>query len=639
VSKLRRKVRAAKAAAEADTPTAGLPAAQGDNTALHRWTAPILGIVALLILANVLVYADVIHYGFVYYDDPQYVSDNPNVTAGLTGHGLLWAFNVGYQANWHPLTWLSHMLDVELYGLDAGAHHVTNVLLHIGSTLLLFWILWQMTGASGRSAFVAALFAVHPMHVESVAWIAERKDVLSTFLGMLTICAYLLYVRKPRWTRLLGVEGVFALSLTAKPMLVTLPFLLLLLDYWPLCRISFEPRGNLWCLVREKTVLFILAAASSVVTVIAQQSGGTVVRLGAIPLHDRLENVFITYITYIWKTFWPSRLGVLYTTQRSVLDLWFAAAAGLIGLSILVIWIGRRRPYVPVGWFWYLGTLIPVIGLVQVGRQTMADRYTYVPSIGLYLIIAYGLADAFSGTLARKLAPVAGGLTVLALMVVSRTQVGYWSSSRALWEHTLEIGNADSYAHLGLAYAAEREGKLDEATHEYAEAVNLDPTYPQAQYNLATILAKQDRWGEAGTHYLEAIRLSPADPSIGDTELRMAHYGAGRALADEGRMDEAAEHFAESLRLDPAFPEAHNAFGLVQAKRGNLDEAIKHFSETVRLDPRHVAARANWGILLANQGKTAEAITQFSEILKISPGNRAANDWLNRLSTAEPAAR
>ena len=480
-------------------------------------SGPALWLSLALILANLVAYAPVWHYGFVNYDDPGYISDNPHVAAGLTAQDVWWAFTTGFFANWHPLTWLSHMLDVELFGMNPGPHHFTSVLLHIANTLLLFWLLHRITGALGRSAFVAGLFAVHPLHVESVAWLSERKDVLSTLFGLLTIWAYVEYVRRHGLRRYLVVLLLFALSLMAKPMLVTLPFVLLLLDFWPLGRVSLEaidPGRSGWAalwdrrsivlrLVLEKLPLLALTIVSSVITFVVQQRGGTMLQLGVLPWNRRVGNALLAYFSYIGKTLWPTRLAALYPFRSS--PGWEVAAAilGLIGVSVTVIWDGRRHPYLPVGWLWYVGTLVPVIGLIQVGQQSMADRYSYIPLIGLFVIVAWGIPDLLARWPYRSTAlPMAAVFVILACMIAARGQVLYWRNSIALWERTLEVTDENPVAHNNLAAALLVQGRTGQAIAHFSEALRIRPDYAEAHRNMGLL------WKTKGGPQ----RLSPTIP-------------------------------------------------------------------------------------------------------------------------------
>ncbi|PYS37658.1 MAG: hypothetical protein DMG14_20515 [Acidobacteria bacterium] len=633
-------------------------------------------IVVFLVAINLLAYAPVRHYGFVNIDDPQYLTQNPQVKSGLSWHGVLWAFTTGHQANWHPLTWLSHMLDVQLYGFNAGAHHLTNLLLHIANTLLLFWALFQMTRALGRSAFVAALFAVHPLHVESVAWVAERKDVLSTLFWMLTVCAYIGYVRQPRSARYLAVISFFAVGLMAKPMLVTLPFVLLLLDFWPLGRLTLRQRSNFPKLIREKIPFLILTAISSAVTMFAQRRGGAMVGVDVVPMTIRLANACVAYFTYFWKMFWPTGMAVLYPTPiRAVPDWWLVAAIGLIVLSVLAIKLATRRPYVFVGWFWFLGTLVPVIGLVQVGRQAMADRYTYVPLVGLFLIVAFGLGDALASPPARRrVLMTAGGLVIVSCVWATRVQLRYWSSSEALWEHTIRVTTDNAVAHFSLAVAFTEQGKPDEAMREYSEALRIVPQYAEAHYNIAEALTKSGKTDAAIAHYSEALRLAKiSQTGLDQYQLAAAHHDLALAFSSKGNMEEAGAHLAEALRMNPNFPEAHNSFGIHYLIKGNADEAIAHFAEAIRLKPDYAVAHnnlgsalankgrledaiseyaeavrvdrsyadahTNLGILLAKEAKTTEAISHFSEALRINSNDQVARGWLTNLTSKTSATR
>jgi tetratricopeptide (TPR) repeat protein len=553
--------------------------------------------VVLLVALTAFAYAPVAHYGFLNYDDPQYVTHNPNVTAGLTWQGLKWAFNIGYQSNWHPLTWLSHMLDVQLFGANAGAHHLTNVVLHIANILLLFWFLLKVTRSSAHSALIAAFFAIHPVHVESVAWVSERKDVLSTFFGMLTLCAYAIYASRPRRSTYFAVLGLFALSLMAKPMLVTLPFVLLLLDFWPLRRFTLREASNIRQLVREKIPLLALSSMSSFATYLAQQKGGSVVGVDAIPVAARVANAFVAYFDYLQRIFWPARLAVLYPAVLTARDWWWLAALGVLGISILSIRAAERRPYFPVGWFWYLGTLVPVIGFIQVGRQATADRYTYVPLIGISIIAVFGISEAHSSLSWRKyIFVIAGGAAIGACLWRTRTQLEYWASSRELWAHALEITSENELAQFNLAAALQDEGKVDEAIVHFSEAARIEPHNANAQYSFASILIKNHRsLDEAATHLAQAMRDQP--------DFAEAHDALGIDYLIQGKLDRAAGEFAEAIRLKPDYASAHNNLGTVLGNQGQIDHAISEYAEAVRLDPSLEDARINLGILLAKRGR------------------------------------
>jgi hypothetical protein len=528
---------------------------------LRKWA------MIFLILLNVLTYSPVRDYGFVNYDDTQYITRNPQVTKGLTWGGVRWAFTTGDQANWHPVTWLSHMLDVQLFGMDAGLHHLTNLLLHTANSVLLFGVLFDMTAAIGESTFVAALFAVHPLHVESVAWVAERKDVLSTLFWMLTMLAYVRYVRRPGPARYAIVVGLFAVGLMTKPMLVTLPFVLLLLDYWPLRRWTLQPRGlkpttaDLKKVVLEKVPLFILTVASSVVTTIAQQRGGALAGADVLPITNRISNACLTYVAYIGKIFWPTGLTALYPMPHTVSAWWIATAIVLIAMSILAIQQAKARPYVFVGWFWFVGTLVPVIGLVQVGRQAMADRYTYVPSIGVFLIVAFGVSSLVASSLPRKrMVVAAAGVLLFAGTLAARGQLGYWSSSEVLWKHAIEVTNDNALAHYSLAIAVGEQRNRNEAIREYLEALRIEPVFAEAHYNIALAFTESGRTDEAIAHYTEAIRLAQVEATgLDSQQLATGHFNLALALAGKGKVDEAGGHFVEAIHLNPGLAEAHTA--------------------------------------------------------------------------------
>jgi tetratricopeptide (TPR) repeat protein len=573
---------------------------------------------AALVAAGAFVYAPVRHHEFVNFDDAQYVRDNAAVAGGLSGRALSWALTTGHAGNWHPLTWLSHMLDVELFGLDPGLHHLTSAVLHVVNALLLFGLLLRMTGALFRSAFVAALFELHPLHVESVAWIAERKDVLSGFFFFLTLWAYLAYVRRPRGSRYALVVVLFALGLMAKPMLVTLPFVLLLLDVWPLGRTA-EPFARRRLIV-EKLPLVGLALASSVVTVLVQQHAGAIKGLGVLPFDRRLATAVLAYVTYAARTVWPSGLAAIYPYPAS--SRWWpilGAIAVLAAASALALRAAPRHPYLPVGWFWYLGTLVPVLGLVQVGSQPWADRYTYIPAIGLFIIVAWGTVDLLARWPRRDLLLAAAATVVLAGCAISaRTQVGYWRNSVALWEHALEVTAGNHRAESNLAHALARQGRLDEAVARYVAALRIEPDFAEAHNNLGLVLADQGKVGEAMSHYSEALRVLP--------DYLEAHNNLGVALMGGGRDTEAIRHFSEAVRIDPTVAVSHNNLGAACAHAGRLDAAAREFAEALRLDPGYAEAQTNLavahnglGAALGDQGKGDEAIDHYVQALRLRP--------------------
>ena len=480
----------------------------------------------ILALATLAVYAQVFTCDFINFDDNLYVTDNSHIQSGLTWQGIKWAFTTNQAYNWHPLVWISHILDCQLYGLNPIGHHLTNLIFHIINTLLLFLVFKNMTGQIWPSAFVAALFALHPLHVESVAWVSERKDVLSTFFWLLTMWFYIRYVRRKTFATYLPVMISLALGLMAKQMLVTLPFVLLLLDYWPLNRFGQnQPKGRdkktiktasfLYCF-KEKIPLLILSAIASLVVLLVQ-SEATLVKL--IPFKYRLGNALVAYAKYIIKMFWPARLGILYPHPGSELPVWqvMTAVCMLLFISIAVILAGRRHKYLAVGWFWFLGTLVPVIGLVQVGLQGMADRYTYVPLIGLFIILAWGAADIF-GKLRYKttVLSIAAIVILSALSTLTWLQVGHWQNSFTLFEHTVAVTTNNDLMHFNLGSMYLREGKTDEAIKHYTESVRIKPDQPTIHNNLAILFGRQGKYDKAIESYRQVLKYRPNDKIASD---------------------------------------------------------------------------------------------------------------------------
>jgi tetratricopeptide (TPR) repeat protein len=512
---------------------------------------------------------------------------------------------------------------------------------HVANTLLLFIVLKKMSGTVWQAAFVSALFALHPLHVESVAWVAERKDVLSTFFWMLTMWTYVRYVEYPKLSRYLLVLLSLALGLMSKPMLVTLPFVLLLIDYWPLGRFWGERPGDViisenhkpkdrsqqWSdpfrLVREKVPLFALSAASSVVTGFSQHSGGATSSLDVLPLKIRIGNALVSYVAYAGKMIWPKGLAVIYPYPAGEFTAWKVAGATilLICISALAIRAARRRPYLAVGWLWYLGTLVPVIGLVQVGSQSMADRYTYVPLIGLFIIIAWGVADLLAGWRYRRivLATSAGAL-LLAFMVCTSLQVSYWRDSFVLFGHAIEVTANNPVAHYNLGHAMAKQGNLNEAIGHYSKALQGDPNLKQAHNNLGVALYKQGKVDEAITHFNEALRIAP--------DYAEAHYSLGMTLAEEGKLQEAISYYSRALQARPNYAEVYNDLGVALARQGKLDEAISHHSKALQIRPDYPEAYNDLGIALARQGKSDEAISYYSRALQIKPDHAEAHNNL-----------
>jgi tetratricopeptide (TPR) repeat protein len=572
-----------------------VPVAAPATGANKYWDAIALAALAALCVA---VYAGVWSFGFVQFDDPQYVYQNPNIANGLTWRGLQWAFTTGYAMNWHPVTWVSHMVDIQLFGLAPGPPHAINLLLHIGSTLLLFWILATTTGARGASATVAALFAVHPLHVESVAWISERKDVLSTFFWMLTIAAYVRYVEAPSGRRYGLVAICLAIGLMCKPMLVTLPFVLLLLDWWPLRRLQvtrgLKPAG--YVLLKEKLPLIALAIASSVATLIAQQRGGAVVRLETMPIALRIQSAVVSYVAYLWKTIWPADLYMFYPHAVSLPAGEVAACAAILIAITAGVLIARSWRYAAVGWFWYLATLVPVIGLVQVGRQAMADRYTYIPLIGVFLIVVWAAKDSIAALSARRwLGPLLAACVILPSAVVARAQVQHWRNDQTLWTHALTI------------------------------AADLDPRRAS--------LATQYLLAEGNVVPLQTLLFSQASGS--DVFPALARQYLGRLFARHDRLDDAIAMFQDAIRLGPTIPEFHGDLAGLYVRQQRLDAAVTEFREAVRLGPNVPEAHRNLAVALAQLGRNDEAVRELQEVLRLKPDaadvRQALADFLRKI--------
>jgi Tfp pilus assembly protein PilF len=584
-----------------------------------------------LVVATLAVYGQLKNYQFINYDDNIYVYDNPPVQAGLTLKGLSWACTTKHAGYWLPLTWVSHMLDCQLFGLNPGYHHLTNLVFHIANSLLLFLWLWYLTPSLGCSFMVAALFALHPMHVESVAWVAERKDVLSTFFWLLTMWAYVWYVKRPGWVRYLLILVSFSLGLMAKPMLVTLPFVLLLLDYWPLGRLSLKgpaagaasspPRvAALRHLLWEKAPLFGLAALFSLVTFYAQKEVGALWSIKTLPFTMRLANALVAYVSYLGKMLWPAHLAVLYPHPGPNLPLWQAAAAGLglAALSFLALQQARRHPYVPVGWLWYLGTLVPVIGLMQVGRQAMADRFTYVPFIGLFMAVVYGTAAlAVRWRAPRLLLPVGAGMALAALAACTWVQAGYWRDAISLYEHTLKVTRSNPVIQNNLGEALAAQGKLAQAAAHYAEALRLKPDLAQAHYNLGVAWATQGKLAQAVAQYRAALRLRPDFPE--------ARNNLGEALATQGKLAQAVAQYRAALRLKPHLAVTRNNLGVALANQGKIDQAITQFRTAIQIKPDFSDAYFNLGLAFLAKGDDDQAKMIFQNFLKINPDKAGKN--------------
>jgi tetratricopeptide (TPR) repeat protein len=558
----------------------------------------------LLAAVTLAVFSQAAFFDFVAFDDDDYFRENPHVLSGLSLGGIAWAFQTGFASNWHPLTWISLMLDVDLFGGGPMAPHITNILLHTANVVLLFALLRRLTGSHWKSAMVAALFAWHPLHVESVAWISERKDVLSGFFALLTLFAYARYVAqaenstsKSSVTRqYLVVLGMFALALMSKPMMVTLPFLLLLLDYWPLRRFDFvcANAGLIRRLILEKAPLFLLSILSCAVTYLVQKNAGSVRPLEEISMNPRIQNAFVSYVRYLFKMVWPVHLAIPYphpgfwTPARMIISVVL-----LVGVSLAALRLVRRIPYFAVGWFWYLGMLVPVIGIVQVGVQSMADRYTYFPLIGIFIVGVWGVSELRERQVFGQIpAATLSGVAVLIIAIcaiMSFLQVRYWRNTETLFSHAIRStrNNDRAYYNLGVYYLGH--DRTDEAVDCYRKALQIRPTYADALNNLGVALAKKGQWDEA-VQVLRRAVLCP--PVAADT-----YYNLGNLLAMQKKLDQATRCYVDALRLKPDYFEAHNNLANILMMQGHTNEAVRHYQEVLRLNPNHEGAQRQLRLL------------------------------------------
>jgi tetratricopeptide (TPR) repeat protein len=568
-----------------------------------------LGVCVLLVATTWLVFGQTVRYDFVNYDDNEYVYTNPNITRGLTVPGIIHAFTGTHSGNWHPLTTLSHMLDCQLWGLHAGGHHLTNILLHAIAVVLLFLALQQMTSAMWQSAFVAALFAIHPLHVESVAWISERKDVLSAVFFMLTLDAYVRYARSPAIGRYLAMLLFFALGLMSKPMLVTVPFVLLLLDHWPLKR--FAERSAIKQLILEKIPLLILSAASGVATLWAQQS--SVARAEQLPLISRIANGLVTYVIYLKQMVWPGGLAVFYPHPEDKLPIWEIALA--IVLLVLVsagaIALRRKRPYLITGWFWYLLMLLPVIGFIQVGSQAHADRYTYLPQIGLYVLLSWAISDALASQIERRILAVSAGVAIIFLAWRAHIQASYWRDAESLWSHALAVTSGNFIAHNALGHFLLDHDRLDEAIEQFQMAGKSGRQFPEERKYLSIALARKGRTDEAIAHLETLVKQHPKDAQ--------GYYDLGNALLEKGESQSAITAYEEVLSLRARYPAAHYSLGIALDQNGRIDEAIAHYQQAVQDNPHYAEAYYLLGNDLLRKARVDDAIAAYEQALKSSP--------------------
>lgn len=606
-------------------------------------------VAAGIAIATLVVYLPVRNFEFVNYDDDLYVTNRPEVQAGLSWEGVRWAFTTRESCNWHPITWLSHMLDCELFGLDAGIQHVVNLLLHTLNAILLFLTFQRMTGKLWRSGFVAALFALHPLHVESVAWVSERKDVLSTSFGLLALWSYSGYVKQPVRRRYVGSLVFFALSLLAKPMLVTLPFVMLLLDYWPL------RRSGWMSLVREKLPFFGLTVVSSVITFWAQHTGGVVVSIDRLPVWVRLCNAVVAYVWYAAKAIWPSNLALLYPYASAHLTWQASAAAVLVIMVTALVWrASSSHPHLLVGWLWYVGTLVPVIGLVQVGLQSVADRYSYIPLTGLFVMASWAVPESLCAGRWRQVLGLGASALIGVFAMVTWVQVGVWQDSISLFRHALRVTKPTELIHANLGMALFHAGQHEQGIAHLEESLRLNPQYATAHNNLGVAYAKLGRADEALAQYREAVRFGPqqasnhnnlgvalvrsGNPTEGILHFRAAvrlrpsfaeaHNNLGAALMDQGHLHEALAEYIEAIRLKPGYAEAHKNLGVACVKVGHLADAVAHLDKATQLHPGYGEAYAELGVALMIQGRLVEAIRALADAVRIRPGDATVHNNL-----------
>ncbi len=583
------------------------------------------GVCGFLVLAVSIVFGQTVGYPFVSYDDPEYVYENPHVTCGLNIHDIAWAFTASRESNWHPLTWISHQLDWQIYGNWAGGHHLGNVLLHCLTAVLLFLVLQRMSGRLWRSALVAALFALHPLRVESVAWVAERKDVLCGLFFVLTLAAYAGYVRRPfSLARYLAVLGPYALGLMCKPMLLTVPFVLLLLDYWPLGRLAgYELRGVsarlavMGRLLLEKTPLLLLSAASCIVTFKAQHQ--SMASVTSLPLVARSANAVLSYAGYLGKAFWPANLAVFYphAEDRFLLGAVAGSAMLLLGITVATLVLRRRCPYLLMGWLWYIGMLLPVIGIVQVGKQASADRYTYLPMIGLCIAVVWGVGDVLViAPRYRRVACWGMALLLAILMGTAWRQTGFWRNSETLWTRDLAIVSNNAVAHINLGRCYYEAHRFPETIEQSRQALLLEPDNPQAHYNLGLVLDRLGRPADAIEQYRRAIRAEP--------DYVQARYNLGCALDQLGRPADAIEQYRRAIQAEPDYAQAHHNLGHGLYESGNTAEAIEHYRRALRIDPAYALAHFNLARALFNSGQTAEAIEHYRQAVRLKPDYASA---------------
>jgi tetratricopeptide (TPR) repeat protein len=601
----------------------------------------------LLALVTAAVFWPVVGCDFVNYDDPTYFVANPRVQAGLTPGNVIWAFSTLDAHNWHPLTWLSLMVDADMFGEKAAGLHFTNLFFHAANAVLLYLLLQRLTAAKWRSAFVAALFALHPLHVESVAWVSERKDVLSAFFGLLALICYARFGQEQlkigaqnpalnlspssaRGSRLNYSLALifFVCALLSKPMMVTLPFVLLLLDWWPMQRLaSLTPRAVVPLLL-EKAPFFLFSAISCVITFWVQKKSGAMDALANVPLEGRLDNALVSYARYLGKTFLPVNLANPYPYPNHwKFPFVFASAVLLIGLSMFAVWLGKRFRFICVGWFWFVGMLIPVIGLVQVGAQSMADRYTYLPLTGVFIIFSWGTCAILkSGKCAAPLIATMAFMILFACALQSRNQIKFWKNSGTLFRHALAVTKNNDVAYSNLGAYLSTHGQMPEAALCFEEALKINPgdpallfNYATAYYDIGLSLLQNGQVDESIVQFRKALEIYPG--------FKEAHNNLGNALSEVSQTDEAMVHFQKALEIDPNYLDAQNNFGITLLQIGRLDEAASHFEKVLQIKPDNVDALNDLGVVLMQKGRLDEAVSNFRKAVAIQPNY--ANAYVN----------
>ena len=609
-----------------------------------------VAICIFLMVATFGVYSQIQDHEFINFDDNKLVTESSIVQAGLTYESIIRVFTTTHFDGWAPITSISYMLDYQLYGLNSKGYLLTNLFFHIVNSLLLFFILSRMTSAIWQSAFVAVVFALHPLNVESVAWVAERKNVLSTFFLLLTLWAYISYAEKPAAKRYSLVFLLFAFALMSKSMVVTLPFVLLLLDYWPLERFKlgrrerefkiaqkdkyFNGEKNISKLILEKFPLLILSALCSITTLILFEKNGEPVAQDPVSILTILTNVVIAYFEYLWKMLWPKGLAILYAHPGNTLAVWKGVLCGIALLVITTISIKliRKAPYFVVGWFWYLGTLIPVIGFIPLGQHLIADRYTYLPLIGIFIIIAWGVPELLKEWHYRKnVLKASAGILILTLMPITWIQVSQWKSSITVFKHAIKVTDKKypdfSVAHNNLGNALVAEGNNKEAISHYKMAIKLKPDYAKAYSNLGIALVAEGKNKEAISHYKMAIKIIP--------DYAMAYSNLGHSLVTEGKIEEAISHYNRAIKLNPDFDQAYNNLGIALVAEGKIEEAISHYKRAIKLNPDFAQAYNNLGNALVAEGKIEEAISHYKRAIKLNPDFAQAHYNLGNVLVAE----